>query len=56
MSQLYTIDEVAKLIKVSGKQVRRYIDLGELKSLRFGRLHRITEKQLEAFVKSKENS
>jgi excisionase family DNA binding protein len=56
MSQFLTIEDVAKKLQISGRQIRRYIDEGILKSTRFGRLHRISEKQVEDFLKAIEKA
>lgn len=48
---LYTIIEVAKLLKVSTKTVRRWIDAGDLIAHRLGRQLRITESDLLTFIR-----
>lgn len=41
-AEIYTIEEVAQILKVSQTTVRRKIKTGELPSRRLGRLHRIS--------------
>ena len=50
---LYTLVEVAQLLKVSTKTVRRWIDTGELIAHRFGRQFRITESDLLTFIQQR---
>lgn len=46
----HTVAEVAAQLKVSQKQVRRWIAAGMLPTHRFGRLQRIAESDLRAFA------
>jgi len=46
----YTINEVASLLKVSPKTVRRLIESGKLSAVRVGRVYRVPHKALEAFL------
>jgi excisionase family DNA binding protein len=50
---LYTVAEVADLLKVSIKTVRRWIDADELVAHRLGRQLRITESDLSAFLRQR---
>ena len=50
---LYTVAEVADLLKVSIKTLRRWIDADELVAHRFGRQLRITESDLAAFIRQR---
>lgn len=50
--RLYTIDEVAELLKVSHSTVRRLIDSGHLKSVRIGGQIRIRQRDLDDYVAS----
>jgi excisionase family DNA binding protein len=50
---LYAIPEVAAILKVSPKTVRRWIERGELAVHRLGRQIRISEPDLAAFVKAR---
>jgi excisionase family DNA binding protein len=48
---LFTVGEIAKLLKVSTKSVRRWIEAGDLIAHRLGRQLRITESDLSTFIK-----
>lgn len=48
--KLYTTQEVADMLKVTVISIRRYIKLGKLKAVKFGRELRITEEQLNDFI------
>lgn len=45
--EVYTIEEVAKILKVSVETVRRLITNGELDARRVGRQYRITRAALD---------
>ena len=49
MGQLYTTDEVAKLLRVSQRTVQVWIRDGMLTAIRYGRLLRIRQADLAAF-------
>ena len=49
MGQLYTTDEVARLLKVSQRTVQDWIRSGTLTAVRYGRLLRIRQADLAAF-------
>lgn len=48
--QFHTVAEVANQLKVSEKQVRRWIGAGELVAHRLGRQLRIADSDLRAFL------
>ena len=48
--RIYTVKEVADLLKVSKMTISRYIQSGKLKSSKLGRMHRIIESDLKAFL------
>ena len=48
--KFYTIDEVAGLLGVSTRTIRRSIDCEELIAHKFGRAVRIAESDLNAFI------
>jgi excisionase family DNA binding protein len=50
MNHVYTIEEVAKHLKVSTRTVREWLRSGKLKGLKAGRLWRIREEDLQAFL------
>jgi excisionase family DNA binding protein len=48
--EFFTIGEVAKMLRVSGRTVRRWIDRGQLVAHRLGGVVRIAENDLRAFL------
>ncbi len=50
---LYTVTETAKLLKVSPRTVRRWIEKGDLRVHRFGRQIRITDSDLVTFIRQR---
>lgn len=44
--KVYTVKEVAEMLKVSTKTIYRYIDSGKLKATKLGKSWRITNKHL----------
>ena len=48
---LLTLDETAKALKVSTKTVRRWIKSGDLTAHRFGHQWRISESDLQTFIR-----
>jgi excisionase family DNA binding protein len=49
VGQLYTTDEVAKLLRVSQRTVQVWIRDGSLTAVRYGRLLRVRQADLAAF-------
>ena len=54
MEKLYTVKEIAAVLKISELTVRRYIKAGRLKSTKINRIHRINELDLISFMSAKE--
>lgn len=50
MDKIFTPEEAARLLAVSPKTIRKWIRQGKLKESRAGRLLRIRERDLEAFL------
>jgi excisionase family DNA binding protein len=50
MSQLYTPQEVADILKLKATTIRAYIRDGKLKAAKFGREYRVSKEDLEKFV------
>jgi excisionase family DNA binding protein len=48
--RLFTVAEVAELLRVAGRTVRRWIEAGDLTSHKLGGAVRISEPDLEAFL------
>ena len=49
--RLFTIKDVADVLQVSDKSIRRWIDTGDLVAHRIGRQWRITQGDLDVFIK-----
>jgi excisionase family DNA binding protein len=49
MGQLYTVEEVARFLRVSPRAVQVWIRSGALTAVRYGRLLRVRQGDLEAF-------
>jgi excisionase family DNA binding protein len=49
-ARFYTVAQIADLLAVSPRSVRRWISSGDLRTHRFGRQVRISEADLRAFV------
>jgi len=54
MDKLLTIPEVAKILRVSGRSVARYIESGKLKASKIG-VWRIKESDLKIFLEKTSN-
>lgn len=52
MTRFYTVAQVAELLGVSTRSVRRWIAASELFAHKFGRQVRISETDLRAFVEA----
>lgn len=48
--QVYTVKEVARLLKTTCQQVRRMIQNGELVAVKVGREWRISDERLKEFL------
>ena len=48
--QLYTTKEVAKILSVTTRTVRRWIDEGHLAAIKINRVYRIRKEVLDAFT------
>ncbi len=52
IDKLFNVEETAKILRVSPRQVWRYIESGKLKVIRLSpRILRFTEKNIEDFIK-----
>lgn len=49
---LYTIEEVAKILRVKRRTVRKIMDDGDLPSIRVRNQYRIPQSALEAYMRS----
>ena len=50
--QAYTVDQVAKMLHIGRDKVYKLLRTGQLRSIKIGKLRRITEEQLADFVAS----
>lgn len=50
VSKVFTVEEVADHLRVTPRAVREWIRKGHLKSTKIGRLVRVKEEDLQAFI------
>ena len=50
--KVYTPTEIAEILKLSRQTIYNYLNAGKLKSVQFGREHRITEEELKRFIET----
>ncbi len=50
---LYTVKEVAKMLKLAPKTIREFIQRGEIEALDMGQGYRIYKRDLDAFLESR---
>jgi len=48
---LYTLEEVAQILRISLSTVRRLVGMGELKTVRVGRQIRVRQEDLDDYVR-----
>jgi excisionase family DNA binding protein len=53
--QAYTVEQVAEMLHVGRDKVYYLLRTGQLRSIKIGKLHRITEQHLAEFIASREN-
>lgn len=51
----YTAEEVANILKLDIKTVRRYLSQGDMKGAKIGNTWRVTEEELKEFVENRRN-
>jgi len=54
IEKLLTVEEVAENLRVTAYTVREHLKSGRLRGMKIGKLWRIKESDLEAFIKGKE--
>jgi excisionase family DNA binding protein len=54
--QAYTVEQVAKMLHIGRDKVYYLLRTGQLRSLKIGKLRRITEQQLAEFIASLDNT
>ena len=52
--QLYTVDEIAKILQAHPVTIRRYIREGKIKAQKIGKRYYVTKENLKAFVSGEE--
>ena len=50
--RVYTLDEVAKIMKVTKRTLYNYIKMGTLNAVKMGKYWRVSEESLQAFISS----
>ncbi len=53
--QAYTVEQVAKMLHVGRDKIYYLLRTGQLRSIKIGKLRRITEEQLANFIESLED-
>ena len=48
--KVYTIDEVAHILKLTSRTVYSYVRAGKLQAVKLGKYWRVTEESLQAFI------
>lgn len=48
--KVYTLDEVAEILKVTKRTLYNYIKAGALKAVKLGKYWRVSESQLQEFI------
>lgn len=54
--KLYTLQEVADYLKVSRQTIYNYVTAKRLKASKIGKEYRVTEKDLQAFIRQGRNA
>jgi excisionase family DNA binding protein len=54
--QAYTVEQVAKMLHIGRDKVYYLIRTGQLRSIKIGKLRRITDRHLTEFVASREDA
>lgn len=54
--QAYTVEQVAEMLHVGRDKIYYLLRTGQLRSIKIGKLRRITEEQLAAFIASREDA
>jgi len=54
--QAYTVEQVAKMLHIGRDKVYQLLRTGQLRSIKIGKLRRITEEQLADFITSVEGN
>jgi len=52
MEAIYTTEQVANLLQIHPLTVLKYLKEGKLKGVKLGRIYRVRESDIEAFLKN----
>ena len=55
MDQLYTTQQIAEILQIHHLTVLKYINAGDLKAIKLGRVYRITQASLKEFLEAQTN-
>lgn len=53
--QLYTVDEIANILKVTKRTIYNYIRSGAMKAIKVGKYWRVKHEDFEQFLSTKTN-
>lgn len=53
--KLYTLQEVANMLKVSRQTIYNYVTAQKLKATKYGKEYRVTEENLQEFIEKGRN-
>lgn len=53
--KLYTLQEVANILKVSRQTIYNYVTAQKLKATKYGKEYRVTEENLQEFIEKGRN-
>ncbi len=54
--KLYTLQEVAEILKVNRQTIYRYVTAKRLKATKYGKEYRVTEENLKEFIENGRNN
>lgn len=54
--KLYTLQEVANILRVSRQTIYNYVTVKRLKATKYGKEYRVTEDDLQDFIKNGRNA
>ena len=49
-NRVYTLTEVAEIMKLNKQTIQNYVKNGTLNATKFGRVYRVTEEELKRFM------
>lgn len=55
-NQIYSVKEVANILKISTSLVRKLIDSKQLKGVKVGREYRVTEENINNFINKEDKN